>query len=52
MREFFTVTLPGLRYELVVAFVLTTINALRSFDIVYNATKRRARATRPTCRRC
>lgn len=39
LREFFTVTLPGLRYELVVAFVLTTINALRSFDIVYNATK-------------
>jgi raffinose/stachyose/melibiose transport system permease protein len=38
-REFLTVTLPGLRYELVVAFVLTTINALRSFDIVYNATK-------------
>ena len=39
VREFLTVTLPGLRYELVVAFVLTTINALRSFDIVYNATK-------------
>jgi raffinose/stachyose/melibiose transport system permease protein len=38
VREFFVVTLPGLRYELVVAFVLTTINALRSFDIVYNAT--------------
>jgi raffinose/stachyose/melibiose transport system permease protein len=39
LREFISVTLPGLRYELVVAFVLTTINALRSFDIVYNATK-------------
>ena len=38
VREFFAVTLPGLRYELVVAFVLTTINALRSFDLVYNAT--------------
>jgi ABC-type sugar transport system permease subunit len=38
VREFFVVTLPGLRYELVVALVLTTINALRSFDIVYNAT--------------
>jgi raffinose/stachyose/melibiose transport system permease protein len=38
IREFFAVTLPGLRNELVVAFVLTTINALRSFDIVYNAT--------------
>src|SRR5262249_47648234 len=38
VREFFSVTLPGLRNEVVVAFVLTTINALRSFDIVYNAT--------------
>jgi raffinose/stachyose/melibiose transport system permease protein len=32
------VTLPGLRGEILVAFVLTTINALRSFDIVYNTT--------------
>ena len=39
MREFFAVTLPGLRNELVVAFELTTINALRSFDLIYNATK-------------
>ena len=31
-------TLPGLRNEILVAFVLTTINALRSFDIVYNTT--------------
>ena len=31
-------TLPGLRNEVLVAFVLTTINALRSFDIVYNTT--------------
>jgi raffinose/stachyose/melibiose transport system permease protein len=38
VREFVVVTLPGLRNELVVAFVLTTINALRSFDIIYNAT--------------
>lgn len=38
IREFFAVTLPGLRNELVVAFVLTTINALRSFDLIYNAT--------------
>ena len=38
IREFFVVTLPGLRNELVVAFVLTTINALRSFDLIYNAT--------------
>jgi raffinose/stachyose/melibiose transport system permease protein len=38
VREFFAVTLPGLRGEVLVAFVLTTINALRSFDIVYNTT--------------
>jgi raffinose/stachyose/melibiose transport system permease protein len=38
VREFLAVTLPGLRGEIVVAFVLTTINALRSFDIVYNTT--------------
>ena len=38
VREFFAVTLPGLRNEILVAFVLTTINALRSFDIVYNTT--------------
>ena len=38
VREFFAVTLPGLRAEILVAFVLTTINALRSFDIIYNAT--------------
>ena len=37
-REFYAVTLPGLRGEVLVAFVLTTINALRSFDIVYNTT--------------
>jgi ABC-type sugar transport system permease subunit len=37
-REFLAVTLPGLRGEVLVAFVLTTINALRSFDIVYNTT--------------
>jgi raffinose/stachyose/melibiose transport system permease protein len=38
VREFFAVTLPGLRNEVIVALVLTTINALRSFDIVYNST--------------
>jgi raffinose/stachyose/melibiose transport system permease protein len=38
VREFLAVTLPGLRGEVLVAFVLTTINALRSFDIVYNTT--------------
>ncbi len=38
VREFFAVTLPALRNQVIVAFVLTTINALRSFDIIYNAT--------------
>jgi raffinose/stachyose/melibiose transport system permease protein len=38
VREFFAVTLPALRNQVVVAFVLTTINALRSFDVIYNAT--------------
>ena len=38
VREFFAVTLPALRNQVVVAFVLTTINALRSFDIIYNTT--------------
>jgi raffinose/stachyose/melibiose transport system permease protein len=38
VREFFAVTLPGLRNEILVAFVLTTINALRSFDVIYNTT--------------
>ena len=38
LREFLAVTLPGLHQEILVAFVLTTINALRSFDIVYNTT--------------
>lgn len=36
VREFFAVTLPGLRNEIVVAFVLTTISALRSFDLIFN----------------
>ena len=38
LREFFAVTLPGLRNELVVASTLTTITALRNFDIIYNTT--------------
>jgi len=33
--EFRAVTLPGLRYEIVVALVLTITAALRNFDIVY-----------------
>ena len=51
VREFFAVTLPGLRGEILVAFVLTTINALRSFDIVYNTTAGgpRARHSSPRC---
>ena len=38
MREFFAVTLPGLRGELAVALTLTTIMALRTFDLIYVAT--------------
>jgi raffinose/stachyose/melibiose transport system permease protein len=38
VREFLAVTLPGLRSELAVALTLTTIMALRSFDLVYVAT--------------
>jgi raffinose/stachyose/melibiose transport system permease protein len=38
VREFFAVTLPGLRSELAVALTLTTIMALRSFDLIYVAT--------------
>ena len=36
--RFFAVTLPGVRNELLVATTLTTITALRNFDIVYNTT--------------
>jgi len=38
-REFLAVTLPGLRGEITVALILTTVNALRSFDIVWNTTQ-------------
>jgi raffinose/stachyose/melibiose transport system permease protein len=38
VREFFAVTLPGLRNELAVVMTLTTIQALRSFDLVYITT--------------
>jgi raffinose/stachyose/melibiose transport system permease protein len=37
-REFLAVTLPGLRFELGVALTLTTIAALRTFDLVYVTT--------------
>ncbi|MGN6379162.1 MAG: carbohydrate ABC transporter permease [Gaiellales bacterium] len=39
VREFFAVTLPGLRNELAVALSLTVITALRVFDIIYVTTK-------------
>ena len=35
VREFFAVTLPGLRRELAVALTLTTVAALRNFDLIY-----------------
>jgi raffinose/stachyose/melibiose transport system permease protein len=39
VREFFAVTLPNLRGELVVALTLTTIAALRNFDLIYLTTQ-------------
>jgi len=39
LREFFAVTLPGLRNELAVALSLTVIAALRAFDIIFVTTK-------------
>lgn len=38
VREFFTVTLPGLRGELSVVMVITIILGLRTFDVVYVTT--------------
>jgi raffinose/stachyose/melibiose transport system permease protein len=38
-REFMAVTLPALRGEIAVALTLTTIYALRNFDLVYNTTR-------------
>jgi raffinose/stachyose/melibiose transport system permease protein len=38
-HEFRVVTLPALRGEIAVAMTLTTIQALRNFDVVYNTTK-------------
>ena len=37
-REFFAVTLPALRGEIAVALTLTTIAALRNFDLIYLTT--------------
>jgi raffinose/stachyose/melibiose transport system permease protein len=39
VREFFAVTLPGLRNEIAVALTLTIIAALRSFDLIYMTTQ-------------
>jgi raffinose/stachyose/melibiose transport system permease protein len=39
VREFFAVTLPALRGEIAVALTLTTIQALRNFDLIYITTK-------------
>jgi raffinose/stachyose/melibiose transport system permease protein len=38
VREFFAVTLPGLRGEIAVTLTLTTIFAVRNFDLVYITT--------------
>jgi len=38
-REFFSITLPSLRQEIVVCLTVTVIAALASFDIVYIATQ-------------
>lgn len=38
-REFFTITLPGLRQELAVLVTLTVIAALSTFDIIYTSTQ-------------
>ena len=50
VREFFAVTLPALRGEIAVALTLTTIAALRNFDLVYLTTAE-DRATPPRCPR-
>jgi raffinose/stachyose/melibiose transport system permease protein len=39
VREFLAVTLPNLRGELAVALTLTTIAALRNFDLIYITTQ-------------
>ncbi len=38
VREFFAVTLPGLRAELAVAATLTVVAGLRNFDLIYITT--------------
>jgi raffinose/stachyose/melibiose transport system permease protein len=39
VAEFFAVTLPGLRNEIAVALTITTVGALRSFDLIYVTTR-------------
>ena len=39
VREFFAVTLPSVRGEIAVAFTLTVIAALKTFDLVYVTTR-------------
>lgn len=39
IREFFSITLPGVRQELAVAVIITVIAALASFDIIYISTQ-------------
>ena len=39
VSEFFAVTLPGLRHELVVCTTFTTIAALASFDVIQISTQ-------------
>lgn len=39
VREFFSITLPGVRQELAVAITITVIAALASFDIIYISTQ-------------
>ncbi|WP_338316217.1 sugar ABC transporter permease, partial [Streptomyces bohaiensis] len=38
-REFFTITLPGLRQEIAVLVTLSVIAALSTFDIIYTSTQ-------------
>ncbi len=50
-REFFTITLPGLRQEIAVLVTVTVIAALSSFDIIYTSTQG-GPAARRSCRVC
>lgn len=38
-REFFTITLPGVRQEIAVLVTITVISALSAFDVIYTTTK-------------